>query len=359
MNAIEQRHHRLTVLGLLLLVLFALGPLLSGPIGALAASRLGAYQHLGALCLTALHALLTPVEGGFHLVLAAGILFASWDRGRAWRHHRAIVGSLTFDAVSPGSRLARAAESSGVDPARIAIVRGLPTPALTIGGLRPRILLAERTIEVLTADQLVRVLAHEAAHLRRRDPARLFLMRFVAKALFWLPLFRRLADDFAEEVEVLADDAAVRWAAPGDAGAKPSAGALLLAESIVTLAAAFASPRGASRLAGAGMLAAHAPDLLERRVRRLMGERVLARSHVGCTHLMTAALALGLFWTGLFPSVHPAGGDGAHGTAHCDHAGWSPFAHLICRCDDEAAGDAGNGDAGNGDAVRSHCDGMH
>lgn len=348
MNAIEQRHHRLTVLGLFLLVLFALGPLLSGPIGALAASRLGAYEHLGALCLTALHALLTPVEGGFHLMLAAGILLALLDRARAWRQHRRIVGSLRFDAVPPDSALARAAQSSGVDTARIAIVRGLPTPALTIGWLRPRILLAARTLEVLTADQLARVLVHEAAHLRRRDPARLFLMRFVAKALFWLPLFRRLADDLAEEVEMIADDAAARWADPCAAAASPPAGALLLAEAIVTLAAAFTPVHPTPRLVGAGVLAAHAPDALERRVRRLMGEEVRARSRVRRVHLMTATLALGLFWTGLFPSVHPVGA-GGHGSAHCEHDGWSPFAHLICRCDD-AAGD---------DAARSHCDETH
>lgn len=349
MNAIEQRHHRLTVLGLVLLALFALGPLLSGPIGAVAASRLGAYEHLGALCLTALHALLTPVEGGFHLVLAAGLLFALVDRARAWRQHRRIVGSLRFDAVAPDSVLGRAAEAAGVDVDRIAAVPGLPTPALTIGWFRPRILLSSRTIEVLPADQLARVLVHEVAHLRRRDPARLFLMRFVAKALFWLPLFRRLADDLAEEVEVIADDAAARWVDPRASAARAPTGALLLADAIVTLAAAFTSRREVPRLAGAGLLAAHAPDLLERRVRRLMGEQVPAGSRVRRSHLMTATLALGLFWTGLFPSVHPIGSAG-HGTAHCDHDGWSPLAHLICRCDDVE---------GEGGAARAHCEGMH
>ncbi|MCL4214102.1 MAG: M48 family metalloprotease [Gemmatimonadales bacterium] len=355
MTGVERRHRRATVMGLGLLTAFALGPLLSAPLGAAVASRLGEYQHLGALCLAAVHALLTPVQGAFHLVLMAGLLYGAWDRALAWRRHDAIVGSLRLQRPAPDSILSRAAEAAGLTPSRVALVHGLPTPALTIGWFRPRVLLAAESLRVLSAEQLVAVLAHESAHVRRRDPARLFAMRFVAKALFWLPLFRRLADDLAEEVEILADDEAARAIEARAKEAPGVPGSLVLAEAIVTLASAFAgqasvTPRS-PRLMGVGMLAADAPDLVERRVRRLMGESVAARSHVRRSHLLTALLAVGLFWTGLFPTVHPLEAQGAHMVAHCEHLGWSPFAHLICRCDEE-------GDALVADA-RAHCEGMH
>lgn len=349
-GALERRHHRLTLLGLGILVAFALGPLLSEPLGALTASRLVRFQHVGEFCLAALHALLTPVRGGFHLVLALGVLYALVDRIRAARRHHRVMASLGSETLAPNSALVDAARAVGLAPTRVVLVDGLPTPALTIGWLAPRVLLSTRVLALLGPGQLERVLAHEAAHVRRRDPARLFLMRFVAHALFWLPMFRHLADDLAEEMEIIADDEAAA-SAPSDGGASDvdPAGALVLADAIVTLARAFA-PAPTTQFSGAGVLAHPSPDLLERRVRRLLGERVIARSHVRRTHVATAMVALGVFWLGLFPSLHPVSHAGAAVAIHCEHEGLSPFAHLVCRCDDEAMAHSGDD---------AHCEGMH
>ena len=349
-GALERRHHRLTLLGLGILVAFAVGPLLSEPLGALTASRLARFQHVGEFCLAALHALLTPVRGGFHLVLAVGVLYALFDRVRAARQHRRVMASLRSKTLAPESALADAARAVGLAPTRVVLVDGLPTPALTVGWLAPRVLLSMRVLALLGPEQIERVLAHEAAHVRRRDPARLFLMRFVAQALFWLPMFRHLADDLAEEMEIIADDEAASAPSDGVASDVDPAGALVLADAIVTLARAFA-PAPTTQLSGAGVLAHPSPDLLERRVRRLLGERVIARSHVRRTHVATAMVALGVFWLGLFPSLHPVSHAGAAVAIHCEHEGLSPFAHLVCRCDDEAMAHAGSSDA--------HCEGMH
>ena len=45
------------------------------------------HGHLVSLCLVALHALLTPVHGVFHLLFVTGLTYAMIDRVRAWRRH--------------------------------------------------------------------------------------------------------------------------------------------------------------------------------------------------------------------------------------------------------------------------------
>ena len=336
--AIERRHRRLLIGGLALLAVFAFGPLLSGWLSIATSSWLGAYEHLGNLCLAALHVILSPIRGTFHVVLAIGLIYASFERGRAWRRHQAIIGALDSVPVRRDSLVGRQLDAVGLDCERVRVVSGLPTPALTVGWFAPRVLVSDRLVDILDAEQLRAVLAHEASHVRRRDPARMFAMRFVARTLFWLPAFQRLADDLSEEVEVLADDEAVRRLHQSREGEQSGTGALVLASAIVQLAAKFPVPRfGPARAhgIGAGLLHAHEPGLLDRRVRRLAGQRAAAQSHVTRMQVGTAVLALGVFWGGLFPSLHPMAGAGhADPAHHCEHRGLSVFTHLFCECDD-------------------------
>src|SRR5439155_12889806 len=131
------------------------------------------------------------------------------------------------------------------------IVRGLPNPAFTIGWLRPRVYVARELAGALPDAELNAVLAHEQAHVVRRDPLRLAALRFLACTLFWLPALRRLADDVTDEAEIAADDIA--------AGDQP----LVLASAILRVASwrdLRAGPLGAI-----GATGFTCRDLLERR----------------------------------------------------------------------------------------------
>ena len=116
----------------------------------------------------------------------------------------------------------------------------------------------------LSGAELVAVLAHAEAHVRRRDPSRFSLVRAMARALFWFPALRRVADDVAGAAEVHADDAAATRTAP-----------LVLASAIVALAGWSSSlrPDGAPTPTcmpdGVGFVRR---GLVERRVRRLAAE---------------------------------------------------------------------------------------
>lgn len=101
-----------------------------------------------------------------------------------------------------------------------------PQPQAFCAGLfRPRVYLSTAAVEALDEDELDAVLAHEEQHARVRDPLRVFCLRGLAAALFFLPALRRLSDRYASLSELAADAAAVR-ASGGDR--RPLASALLL-----------------------------------------------------------------------------------------------------------------------------------
>jgi Zn-dependent protease with chaperone function len=97
--------------------------------------------------------------------------------------------------------------------------------AFCAGLLRPRIYLSTGALSVLSSDELDAVLAHEAHHARVRDPLRVFVVRVVSDALFFLPAARKLAERYAALAELAADAAAVRRRGP-----QPLASALLTFE---------------------------------------------------------------------------------------------------------------------------------
>lgn len=316
----ERTHRRAIVLGIGLLIVLSAGPLFGHHLSDGFERVMAGRDHIGALCLIALHLLLEPVHDVFHLLLVLGVAYAAFDRGRAWIAMRRALGSLAWRAPAPGDAFALAAASGGVSPARLRVVEGLPTPALTVGYLRPVIYVAAELPARLSVRQLAAVLAHEDAHATRRDPLRLSLVRFLASVLFWLPAVRRLADDYADDAEIEADDAAARLALPG--------APLTLASALVTTASAF----GPSSLGGkdaASFCSRRQDDLLGRRVRRLAGEDAPVQSHLSRRSVALAAATLGLVWASSVAVAHPLPAHSA--STHCVHESESVLAHLFCR----------------------------
>lgn len=310
----EQRHRRRVLFALAGLLLLSISPVvghhLIGAVSWLPASQ----QHLGLFCLVALHHLLAPVHEAFHLLLYAGIVYAVVDRARAALHLARVMGALTVDQPSGGSPIAVAALRVGLDPARVRVVQGLPNPAFTSGWWLPRVFVARDLTERLTTTELEAVLAHEAAHVRRRDPLRLFLMRSLASVLFWLPALGRLVADLADEWEIAADDAAARTHA------------LPLASAILRLSGADARVPEAA-------VGFQRSDLFARRIRRLAGEDALLGTHVSRRSIGAAVAALLAVWMSGVMVLHPLSpsGDAAASPAHCAHPDAWSITHLFCR----------------------------
>jgi hypothetical protein len=292
------------------------------------ANLLEGRDNIGNLCLVALHIILAPVHSGFHIALVLGFLYAVADRGRAWARLNSGIDRLRLMKTPSSGPFREAIAAAQVDPAAVRIVEGLANPAFTAGWWKPRIYLAAELPQLLSGPELERLVAHEGAHLRRRDPLRLAVLRFFACMLFWIPALRKLAADVADEAEFEADEVA--------ANGKP----LVLASAILNVALWKKSePR---TLVGVGFIAR---DLVEQRVRRLAGEiqprrsHVTSRSLIGATAMLVAVLSSGIVVAHPLhaaPSVveansgthaHPSG-SGHSGKCRAHHE--PVFFHLLC-----------------------------
>jgi len=80
----------------------------------------------------------------------------------------------------------------------------------TTGMVRP-VLIVTPSLLGLPDDEFRAVIAHELAHVRRRDPLRIWACGVARTLLGWHPLARRAADLFLLEVEMAADEQAVCW----------------------------------------------------------------------------------------------------------------------------------------------------
>jgi hypothetical protein len=73
------------------------------------------------------------------------------------------------------------------------------------GWRRPEICLPERLCREMQSDEIEAVLAHELAHLERRDPVWRMASRLVAELLFLQPLNRHACNELAEQAELACD----------------------------------------------------------------------------------------------------------------------------------------------------------
>lgn len=324
-RARENRHRRALLLGVAGLLLLSLTPVVGRHVFGAVHAPLTGVDHVGALCLVALHEMFAPVHAALHLAVVVGFAYALWDRARAWRRARQALALLDGSAPVSGDPFWVAATRAGVSPARMRVVNGLPTPAFTAGWLTPVVYIARELADGprrLAPDELAAVIAHEGAHLAWRDPLRFSLLRVVARTLFWVPALGGLVDEVADEAELRADDAAAARTDP-----------LTLAAALISLGAWKPPVFSAAESTGyaVGFIR---PDLLERRVRRLAGEDAVPSSRVTRRSLAGAVVALAVVWVAGVVDVHTLPTAAAQPVVdawHCAHRHESPFAHLFCR----------------------------
>lgn len=315
----EQARRRALLVSIAALTLLSISPVIGHHLARGTEVLFRGTDHVGAICLVALHILLAPVHELFHMALIVGLAYATWDRSRAWRRVRRALAPLDATLPQLGDAFDVAARTASIDPRIVRVVDGLPNPAFTVGWLRPRIYVARALADRLAPPELAAVMAHEGAHVVRRDPLRLSVLRFFAYTLFWIPTLKRLAEDMADEAEVQADDVA--------AGSDP----LVLASAILSVAQWEQRP---SRLVGAVGFT-HA-DILERRVRRLAGESPHAGTHVTWRSVLGAAAVLMFVWISGAVMAHPLPSEpvvAAHSHTHAANCMQHPgpaILHVIC-----------------------------
>ncbi len=155
------------------------------------------------------HATAVPTDGpGFPWLAAlwgagaaAGIVGIVLGLGATGRMRRACVPAAD---VRVREAAARAAHSLGLDALDVREGSSVPSP-VTVGLLRPAVLLPIGLAATLDDDHLAAVLLHEGAHVARRDPLWGCLAR-VARAFHWFdPLAHLAARRLRDVSESLAD----------------------------------------------------------------------------------------------------------------------------------------------------------
>jgi beta-lactamase regulating signal transducer with metallopeptidase domain len=180
--------------------------------------------------------------------LAAAVRLAMLARAHL-RLRRCLAGRRDL----PAGELARLAESLTGPGVRITVSDVLPAP-VALG--RAEICLPRRVRDELTPGQQRSIVAHEAAHLVRRDPLWLHLLGAVAAVFFFQPLNALALRRYREGAEFLCDDWAVR------ATGSPRE----LARSIACIAGWLTAPAGEVPMAA---MVEHGSSLV-RRVHRLV-----------------------------------------------------------------------------------------
>ncbi len=304
-------HERALLIGIAVVLLLGTLPVFAHHLPLPGIAGLGSVERVGAMCIVALHLILAPVHGFVHVLLAAGLAYAVFDRVRAGMRLRRGLLSLDLQQALPGSRIFAAAVAAGMNSSRVFVAAKPGNPAFTFGAFRPKICLAATLESWLSDEELRCVLAHEACHARRRDPLRLSVLRFLGLTLFWIPALRRMAADVAIDAELEADRAGA-----GDRPLVMAAALIKAAKERTTLRLALVTPFVRD-------------DLLAVRVRRLAGERPPLPSRITGRAFAGAILALGVVWISGAVVAHPLRAQGGTPATCLHHSGWAA-SHLFC-----------------------------
>jgi Zn-dependent protease with chaperone function len=137
---------------------------------------------------------------GLALLALAGVGLALFGVGfarglRAWGSSRRLAGRWLRRARSV---------AHGRDGVFYRVAGAFP-PACVVGILRPRVVVADVALRVLSPGELEAVLAHEAAHARRSDNLKRLLFRCAPDALGFLPHGGRLERAWEQASELAAD----------------------------------------------------------------------------------------------------------------------------------------------------------
>jgi len=180
------------------------------------------------------------------------------------------------------------AEEGREAPVRLTTAEGLKSP-VALGW--SEICLPRAALTELDASQQRSVLAHELAHLQRKDPLWLVLGTTLEQLLFFQPLNRLARRNMQEVAEYLCDD----WAAVCDGSGLP------IARGLASVARWLDGEERGVPLAGM----AERPSLLVARVQRLLEATTVSLEPRRSWHLLALGLAL-LLTVVLVPGVRAA-----------------------------------------------------
>lgn len=214
-----------------------------------------------------------PLLFGTWLVMVlARVTWRLWHLWRSERHASAAVA----DAPPPlhvRSVVRRVAARMGMDAPAVGMATDCPGGATVVGIRHPVVVVDEGLVDRLDAEELEAILAHELAHVRRRDNLVALLWGLIRDVAVFLPGGRWALQQLLVERELVADEIAVE--VTNRPGALAS-GLLKVIEGPTTVACAAFAPSGT----------------IVRRVEHLVDDRPAPGRSRRLTELLTVAVGL-------------------------------------------------------------------
>ncbi|OGY83709.1 MAG: hypothetical protein A3F54_04980 [Candidatus Kerfeldbacteria bacterium RIFCSPHIGHO2_12_FULL_48_17] len=133
------------------------------------------------------------------------LLFASWYRSL----HLQKDFSLAASHITVPPRLRRLLQSHHI-LRRTLYISDTQPQLFTLGWFRPRIIVSQAALAVLSKKQLEASILHEIAHIRNRDAAKLGFFSVCDRVFFWLPFWHATTQKFRAYAEFAADTYAVQ-----------------------------------------------------------------------------------------------------------------------------------------------------
>jgi len=169
-------------------------------------------------------------SGALYVTFSIAWLFGAGWLAFSWaRQTRApgLKGGTPVARANPRlkTRMLAALKDTGLPPQVMCIAPGSALPAVT-GLIRRRIIVSERMVLGLSAEDLRAILLHEREHRRRFDPLRALLKRIALAAFFYYPPLWAVLRQLDLSCEMACDQAAIR------AGVKPPAFVRALARAL-------------------------------------------------------------------------------------------------------------------------------
>ncbi|MCA9175115.1 MAG: M48 family metalloprotease [Planctomycetales bacterium] len=152
---------------------------------------------------------------------------------------------------------------------------------VVVGVLRPLVLMPPIATSGLSSQQLLTVIAHELAHIRRHDLALNLLQRWLEALLCFHPAAWWLSRQISREREEACDELVLQ----------AGYGRATYADALVRMAELSLSQRGAAPPVAALSAAGAKPSELKRRILRVLGDEKAARPRASRLGLMLAAFA--------------------------------------------------------------------
>ncbi|HEX4960895.1 MAG TPA: M56 family metallopeptidase [Thermoanaerobaculia bacterium] len=211
------------------------------------------------------------------------LLFRGFRLGQTWRRTLGLArrASLLDVPERAAPLVAACRQALGVGPVPL-LASGEVTGPVTLGALRPAILLPPRFLDDASPDEALSALGHEMAHVRRRDYAANLLCEALLLPVAFHPVVRLVRRRLAETREMACDEAVL----------ETLLGRRSYARSLLSLAAGAAGlPRPTHTL---GVLDAHT---LEVRMKSILDHRPrvglpAARALLGAALLLLGGIAL-------------------------------------------------------------------